>query len=64
MKALLIAILCATLGACSATKSLPHRQQWELFKQANSPSAYECPEGTRAMYVTLDEKDFFLECMR
>lgn len=43
-------------------RGLPHRQEWELYKQANSPAAGNCPEGTAAMYVAVDDKEFFLEC--
>lgn len=43
-------------------RGLPHRQDWELYKQANSPAADKCPEGTLPMYVELDGHEFFEEC--
>ena len=43
-------------------ESLPHRQEWELFRQANSP-ARNCP-GATAMLIDVDGTVFFLECQR
>ncbi len=43
-------------------ESLPHRQEWELFRQAYSP-ARDCPGGT-AMLVEVAGTVFFLECQR
>ena len=43
-------------------ESLPHRQEWELFRQAYSP-ARDCPGGT-AMLIEVAGTVFFLECQR
>jgi hypothetical protein len=43
-------------------QGLPHRQEWELFRQANSPSR-DCP-GATAMLIDVDGTLFFLECQR
>ncbi len=43
-------------------ESLPHRQDWELFRQAYSP-ARDCPGGT-AMMIEVAGTVFFLECQR
>lgn len=45
-------------------KGLPHRQDWELYKQANSPAAKDCPAGTTAIYVVANDVPFFIECFR
>lgn len=55
------------LSACTTPppqKSLPHRQEWELYRQANSPASHSCPMGTFSVYVIEDDKPFFLECIR
>jgi len=41
---------------------LPHRQEWELFRQGYSP-ARDCPGGT-AMLIEVSGSVFFLECQR
>jgi hypothetical protein len=43
-------------------ESLPHRQEWELFRQAYSPGR-DCPGGT-AMMIEVAGTLFFLECQR
>jgi hypothetical protein len=43
-------------------ESLPHRQEWELFRQAYSPGR-DCPGGT-AMFIEVAGTLFFLECQR
>jgi hypothetical protein len=43
-------------------QGLPHRQEWELFRQAYSP-ARDCPDGT-AMLIEVAGTVFFLECQR
>ncbi len=43
-------------------EGLPHRQEWELFRQAYSP-ARDCPGGT-AMLIEVAGSVFFLECQR
>ena len=43
-------------------KGLPHRQEWELFRQGNSP-ARDCP-GATAMLIEVAGTVFFLECQR
>ena len=43
---------------------LPHRQDWELYKQANSPAAKDCPVGTTPIYVIEADTAFFIECYR
>jgi hypothetical protein len=57
----------STSGATATPKKvkyqgLPHRQEWELFRQANSPSR-DCP-GATAMLIDVDGTLFFLECQR
>jgi hypothetical protein len=43
-------------------EGLPHRQEWELFRQGNSP-ARDCP-GATAMLIEVEGTSFFLECLR
>ncbi len=43
-------------------EGLPHRQEWELFRQGNSP-ARDCP-GATAMLIEVAGTLFFLECQR
>ena len=43
-------------------EGLPHRQEWELFRQGNSP-ARDCP-GSTAMLIEVAGTVFFLECQR
>ncbi len=46
----------------ATVEGLPHRQEWELFRQADSPSR-DCPGGT-AMLIEVAGALFFLECLR
>jgi len=43
-------------------EGLPHRQEWELFRQGYSP-ARDCPDGM-AMLIEVAGTVFFLECQR
>jgi hypothetical protein len=57
----------STSGGTVKTKiakyeGLPHRQEWELFRQGNSP-ARACP-GATAMLIEVEGSSFFLECLR
>lgn len=46
-------------------RGLPHRQDWELYKQANSPAKGKCPSGTLPLYIINDDQSaLFLECQR
>jgi hypothetical protein len=63
MHRIVVLLLCLfALGLCDCRpKTLPHRQEWELFRQANSPSK-DCP-GQYPIYVGADDGTaFFLEC--
>lgn len=52
------------LSACAHTpQGLPHRQEWELYRQANSPTASQCTEGTQPFYIVEDGHMFFLMCV-
>jgi hypothetical protein len=65
---LLIAVVFFGTAASAALRvqhSLPHRADWELYKQANSPDAKHCSAGTIAYYLyNDDDSPVFLECMR
>lgn len=61
VKAVLRLILCATLGACSTTKSLPHRATWELYSIQGVYSQLQCP-GQHAETMEIDNITFFLGC--
>jgi len=58
-------ILSLLVCACSSSGALPSRQEWELYRQANSPDSRHCQIGTRPYYVYGDDgTPFFVECMR
>jgi hypothetical protein len=63
MSALLLVVLAIGAG-CSEPEQptyLPHRAEWELYRQANSPDSHHCELGTVPYYLV---DGTFLECMR
>lgn len=59
MRRLGLAVVCLVSACVVETKSLPHRQAWEMFPQAMSPAA-ECP-GQYHEEVWAGE-NFFIYC--
>jgi hypothetical protein len=54
-------LIVSLLAGCQQVQTLPHRYAYELFPQANSPTA-ECP-NQYPDYVSIDDGTaFFLEC--
>ena len=63
-----LGLIVSLLTACQPTQPLlhrdaylPHRDEYELFPQANSP-AKECPGQYADYVITHDGTEFFLEC--
>jgi hypothetical protein len=54
-------LIVSLLAACQHVQTLPHRDQYELFPQANSP-AKECPGQYPDYVMTHDGTLLFLEC--
>jgi hypothetical protein len=54
-------LIVSLLAACQHTQSLPHRDESELFPQANSPTR-ECPGQYSDYVIAHDGTEFFLEC--
>jgi hypothetical protein len=64
-EALGIAAAMILAGCSQSSASLPHRADWELFRQANSPDAQHCEPGTIPYFLDgEDGRPTFLECMR
>lgn len=55
----------AIYGALFVPKGLPHRAEWELYRQANSTDSRHCPDGTFPYFLSNDDgTPIFLECVR
>jgi hypothetical protein len=68
-RVVIVLLFIGFLGLCHRVRQfpapLPHRQAWELFRQANSPSRADCDSPRLSYYVELtDGSQIFLECLR